>query len=524
MTTKPTFRWFSAGELIAAAGGDPWVIEDQLHSGDAGAINDLANAFHQAGSHVREADEQFNKAKEQFKSAYSRKNGSEHPINDAAEVQRMSTQLTGHPEQLSAIGASLEQTAAALATAQRDAVAEIGELDAALHSIDAELSAAGPQLPLVLETLLDEAKGQTKMSLGTLENIQGAYIDQLHGAETALMNSGYVSDALAAADAVPGNSSQEAAKQYKDSGQLAKDQQTVADAKKLDPSNLQHMPGVAEAQRRLDDYAAVTDPDNKDASHIWYKHGAEREEAQHLAGERLNDWNVATSTGPVAKDPILGGDMRDRAKARLTMQRQLEDAQLPWSQLPMSADDATKLMDNLEVRDRAAALTRLQEQLVGAGVSPSGAKSITDAYARGIVPALSEDQKLAWKAGGAVSEVTSRGYDTLTEMEKQLHLDEADVKVMKGLGKTFGHASNALEWGMTLYEISSGEKTPVQGLMGIGGSMAGAWALGEPAATLGFAIGGPPGAFILGAPAAVVGGLGGEYAADKVYAYLTGKP
>src|SRR5207344_1345308 len=114
-----------------------------------------------------------------------------------------------------------------------------------------------------------------------------------------------------------------------------------------------------------------------------------------LAGKRLDDWNVANATGPVAKDPILGGDMRDRANKRLEMQRQLQTGQLGFSPLPMSADDATRMLDGLEVQDQTAALARLHEQLVGAGVSAAGAKSITDAYARGIVPPMSPGQKEA---------------------------------------------------------------------------------------------------------------------------------
>src|SRR6185312_15767829 len=83
---------------------------------------------------------------------------------------------------------------------------------------------------------IDEAEAQTTMSLGTLQNIQGAYIDQLRGAETALLASGYVPDVLDDADAVPGNSATEAADQYKNSGQLDKDRATVAKAQAEHPT------------------------------------------------------------------------------------------------------------------------------------------------------------------------------------------------------------------------------------------------------------------------------------------------
>jgi hypothetical protein len=244
MTAKPTFKWFTAEELIAAAGGDPWAIADQLHAGDAGAINDLAGAFHRAGNHVKDADEQFRKAQEQFKNAYNRNNGSEHPINDAAEVQRLNAQLAGHPEQLSNIAVNLEQTAAALATAQRDATTEVGELNAALHSIDADLSAAGPQLPLVLEQLLDEARAQTTMSLGTLEKIQGTYVVQLRAAQTAMQHSGYAANAIDAADGAQLGNADAAG--------------TLTDLQhSMDQAVLDQMAKVRQIQKEIDDTAAI---------------------------------------------------------------------------------------------------------------------------------------------------------------------------------------------------------------------------------------------------------------------------
>ena len=518
MSGKPQFRWFTADQLIAAAGGDPWEIADQLHAGDAGAINDLAGAFHSAGSHVKDADDQFNKAKQQFKDAYNRNNGSEHPINDAAEVQRMSALLAGHPEELTKIAANLQQTAAALATAQRDSAAEIAELNAALHSIDDEINSYGPQIPVVLGQLIDEAEAQTAMSLGVVANVQGAYVDQLHSAETALLKSGYVPDELDDADAVPDNSAKEAAEKYEKSGQLEKDRATVQKYEREHRTG--NDLGAQDAKQRLQDYDSVMHPEKGAAR---FGDAQEREEAGWLAGKRLDDWNVANSTGPVAKDPILGGDMRDRANKRLEMQRQLQTGQLGFSPLPMSADDATRMLDGLEVQDQTAALARLQEQLVGAGVSAAGAKSITDAYARGIVPPMTPDQKAGFENAGDAYGVTSDGYKALRELENQLGLTPSDVDALKKVGKTLGHVSSALDWGVALYEVASGEKTFAHASMEVGGSLAGAWMLGEPMAAAGLAIGGPVGAFVLGAPAAVVGGWMGEAGADKVYEYFTSR-
>ncbi|ORV97464.1 hypothetical protein [Mycobacterium kyorinense] len=103
-------------ELCGAAGGDPWKLDDELQAGDAGAINNLADAFHRSGNHVKEADDDFDKAKKKFNEGY-RRNGVEHPINESAEVQRATAALAGHKEALPRIAASLEQVAASLASA-----------------------------------------------------------------------------------------------------------------------------------------------------------------------------------------------------------------------------------------------------------------------------------------------------------------------------------------------------------------------------------------------------------------------
>lgn len=251
MSVKPSFVYLDIGELIAAAGGDPWALEVQLHSGDAGAINSLAEAFHTAGRHVKAADDEFARAREQFKTAYTREHGSQHPINDSAEVQRLSAQLAAHPEALSTIAVNLEQTAAALATAQRDACAEINELNAALHEIDDELATAA--VPLLVMNLLKEADDQTKVSLDILKKIQGTYALQLHTAETAMQQSGYAADAIDAADGVaqgvlpPGA---EPGGPYA-AGTLADLQHT------MDQAVLDQMAKVRQIQKDIDDAAAT---------------------------------------------------------------------------------------------------------------------------------------------------------------------------------------------------------------------------------------------------------------------------
>ncbi len=200
MSGRPVFAHLDIGRLIAAAGGDPWAIEEQLHAGDPAAIEGLAEAFHTAGGHVKAADDEFARAREQFTTAYSRDHGTQHPINDSAEVQKMTAALATHPEALATIAVSLEQIAAGLAEAQRAATVEIDELNSALLSIDAELSEAA--VPLLIMNLLKEADEQTKMSVGILEKIQGTYALQLHTEQTTMQASGYGAEAIDAADGV----------------------------------------------------------------------------------------------------------------------------------------------------------------------------------------------------------------------------------------------------------------------------------------------------------------------------------
>lgn len=522
----PSFRYLDAASLAAAAGGDPWQVDDELQAGDPGEISGLADAFHEAGSHLKEADDQFKAAKQQFSDSWDREDTVEHPINDSAEVQRVSAALGGQPDELAKIAVTLQQTAAALATAQKDSAAQIGDLNADLHDIDREIGEAMEELPYRASELIGEAQQLTTAVLDNIQSIRGAYIGQLQGAETALMESGYVPGAIDESDGMPGDTAGEAADQYKNSGQLDKDRETVANAPggKANHGHLGWSMDQIAADRRLDDYASVTDPANGAAR---YDGPQEQEEAARLAGSRLADWNLANCTGPVAKDPVLGGDMRDRANARLTMQRQLEDAQLPWSQLPMSADDATRLMNELEVQDRTIALTRLQEMLQLGGMTPDGAAAMVDGISRGVMPQEYLD------AAGAAGNVFGSGKDAVREFVDRLPtgrhwqpgiaFTEADIAALSKFGGHLGAVGNAVEFGVGVYDVFVKGESPVDVLVKAGGGMAGAWALAPTGGYVGGAVGGPPGAFVGALLFGTAGAFGGQELAEGALEWVKGK-
>lgn len=522
----PSFRYLDAASLAAAAGGDPWQVNDEIQAGDPGEISGLADAFHAAGSHLKDAGDQFTAAKKQFTESWDGEDTVEHPINDSAEVQRVSAALGGQPDELARIAVTLQQTAAALATAQQDSAAQIDDLNADLTDIDNEIAQEMATLPYLAAESIGEAQQLTKAVLDNIQSIRGAYIGQLESAETALMETGYVPGAIDGSDGVPGDTPQESADRYAKSGQLDKDRATVANA-----------PGGAEnygrlgwsldeeaAARRLADYTSVTDPTNGAAR---YGDSLEQEEAARLAGSRLDDWIVANSTGTVAKDPVLGGDMRDRAKARLLMQRQLEDAQLPWSQLPMSADDATRKMNELEVQDRVTTLARLQEHLQLCGMTPAGAANVVDGISKGIVPQEYLD------AAGAVSNTFGAGERAVNEFTSRLpqgrHWEPgvaytaADIEALTQFGKRLGAVGSAIEFGTGVYDIFINDASPVDVVVKAGGGMAGAWALAPVGGTAGGVVAGPPGAFVGALVFGTAGAFGGQKVAEEALEWVRGK-
>ncbi|CAN5469475.1 hypothetical protein BH11ACT7_BH11ACT7_06240 [soil metagenome] len=380
--------------------------------------------------------------------------------------------------------------------------------------------------PYRASELIGEAQQLTKAVLDNIQSIRGAYVRQLQSAETGLMESGYVPGAIDESDGLPGDTPQEAVDQYKKSGQLDKDRDTVANAP-AGVGNHGHLGWSWEeisADRRLDDYTSVTDPVDGAAR---YGSPQAQEEAARLAGSRLADFNLVNSTGPVAKDPVLGGDMRDRAQARLTLQRQLQDGQLPWSKGLMSADDATRLMNEMEVQDRAISLSRLQEQLQLGGMTPAGAAAVADGISRGIMPQEYLD------AAGAVGTVFGSGKDAVREFTERLPtgrhwqpgiaFTEADIAALSKFGGHLGMVGSAIDLGTGVYDVVYNDASPVDVAVKTGGGMAGAWALAPAGGYAGGALGGPPGAFVGALLFGTAGAFGGQELAEGALDWVKGR-
>jgi hypothetical protein len=524
----PVLTNLDVGELCGAAGGNPWKLDDELQTGDAQAINKLADAFHRAGNHVKEADDDFDKAKQKFNAAYTRNQG-EHPINESAEVQQATTALAGHKEALPRIAASLEQVAASLATAQRQSDAALGEANGSLHEIDNQMAAAKAN-DQDTGGLHEKAVGVVKSALGQVNSARRDYVTDLHAAQTAMSGAGYVPESLDNLDAMPGDTAAKAATQYDKSGQRARDQAMVdkakAEGRTLYIANNAGLPGnmtdeEAAAAQRLKDYAAVTDPNSRFGPGFDPHQAAQ---ARRLAGERLDDYTTSKVAGPLPTDTVLGGDARTRAQARLKLQHDLENGQVPWHPQPMSADEATQLIDQVEAADRAQVLSGLQQELQNAGMSSQGAAAVAEGFAHGKIP---EEYIQGASVGATALDAGKDGthrYAELLDHGKHWQPDVGawsaeDVETLKKFGSNLGRVGSAAELGVAAYELTHGVP-PGEVAAKTAGGWAAAWAGAEAGGAFGAWVGGPPGAFVFALAGGTVGGIAGSNFGERAYKWL----
>lgn len=206
-------RYISIPALIAEAGGDPWAINQSLQVGRPAQIADLAEAFHAAGRCTAESDAAFEQARRRFVAAWNQQDG-EHPINDSAEVQRVTKSLGAQSLQVPRIGADLETLAAALAEAQKDAAAQVGTLEGQLRQLDDVIGQAvemekDPQLApderaaldAFIRSCEDDAIHDTHAALTELRSTRNGYSNRLRNSRGNLRTDGYAPAAIQGLDA-----------------------------------------------------------------------------------------------------------------------------------------------------------------------------------------------------------------------------------------------------------------------------------------------------------------------------------
>ncbi|OMC33700.1 hypothetical protein A5740_11375 [Mycobacterium sp. GA-1841] len=310
------------------------------------------------------------------------------------------------------------------------------------------------------------------------------------------------------------------AQQYDQSGQRAKDQALLDQAQS--EGRTSSSPATAglpthmtreeqDAAARLRDYNTITDPNSHSAVH-----GGEK--ARRLASERLDDYRMSQFTGPLHKDTVVGGDARTRAQARLDMQHALENGQLAAHPGFMTPDDATRLMDRLEVEGRARVLTQFTNDLEHFGVSQEGAAAAVEEIKGGKSP----DQVIKEATGGLATQASNLGEGAKAQgraMPSGEHWGKApvwshaDAEALKGFGSKLGTIGTGVDAAITAIDILNGapageELAQLGGRTG--GTMLGGWAAGAAWGTLV----GPEGTLVVGLLGAMAGGIWGEKAVD----------
>jgi hypothetical protein len=183
-------QYISIARLIVEAGGDPWAIYNSLQAGRPAQISDLAQAFHDAGHSTIESNAAFEQARRRFAASWNRENG-EHPINDSAEVQRVTKSLGLHAVQLPKIAVDLENISAALADAQRTSGWYISALDQDLEDIDNQVGDALDDGDEDEANDLDEdAVAETNAVLAQVMAIRDGYSETLQSALAILRADG----------------------------------------------------------------------------------------------------------------------------------------------------------------------------------------------------------------------------------------------------------------------------------------------------------------------------------------------
>lgn len=476
--------YLNVRHLIERAGGDPWKLDDTVQSGSPGQINELATAFHDAGVCMSNTDQEFNEAKRRFEAAWDRQDGGGHPINDSEEVTRATTSLNLDKEELARVAVDLGNISAALAETQQSSQSSIQELEASLQRIDDAISAAVEQNGVVVDEnniapLRNIAVQEVRDALSRIGNSRDIYAAELASAMDSMRASGYLPDAVDAADGdgVSGTDAARGEAADYNFQQRAKDLALVDGGGPMTPER-------AAAAARLRDYATIQNP-------------ASDPSAVNLAGERLDDFQTSrVPAGSLPLDHVLGADPQRRALVRQEWQRQLEQGTPTMP--PMTPDEATAWMDQQEAQARVVAMDAMVKGLENQGLSRGAATDVAQAMAQGATL-----RDIAATAG-PLSEIKQLD-GALSDGKHSLPWERystADLKAISGLGKLLGVAGTFGEAYFAFEDWSNGA-APGKTLGGLAGSLGGGVFGGMGVGLLGGSALGPGGAFV----GAITGGL-----------------
>jgi Hydrolase N-terminal helical domain len=492
----PSLKYIPIGMLLSV--GDPWQADETLQSGDPGEIAQLATAFRDAGECTSETYNEFAQARERFHASWNHEDGA-HPIDDSAAVQRATTRLLVQKDQLPLIAVDLQNIAADLAEAEKQSASKIDDLNGKLQMLDMRVGDAIAD-DRDYSKVVDDAEELTRLALSDIERIKDQYTDKLEQAAFDLrLKHGYDPVAIEDVDGAGDASAEErgrTAPEHYDANQRAMDEALVNSGGPMTPEK-------AAAEARLRDYAIATNPTTDPQV---------SPEKRALAAQRLDDFRMANFVGPLPTDRMLGGDARTRAQSRLEMQRQLEQGVHGTS--PLSADDATRLLNDGESRARVRVLQDAYTVLTAEGVSGEGAEEFLTQISDGVPWNELAQHNIdlinaaADGAGGYASSLPVNAHD-LDRMTL------SDAHAIAEFAKYTGRAATLFDALSTYQQIKGG--APVGETAGefVGGTALGG--LGAWGAALGVASVAPPGWVFV---AAVVAGVGlgevGKWAGGKV--------
>jgi len=424
VTAYPGLANISIPLLIENAGGDPWAIDQALQDGEPGEIAALSRAFFNAGVCTSETVEEFDRAQARFAAAWNHQSG-DHPINDSAEVQRASDGLMFQQDQLPKIAATLARIAASLAAAQTSSCRWTGSLDARLRQLDLAIGRACLRRRDTA-ALEETAIRETVVTLAMVEGIRDVYASDLHSALTNLQASSRYDPLIddVDGDGVAGpvqrglNAVEDYAAHQRSSDRALADSDGPMTGEKAD------------AAARLRDFDVATDPDAE-------------ADARQLAGERLDDFQMAGFTGPLPVDPIFGGDARTRARSRLDIQRQLERG--AFGLTPMEPDQATRELDEGEHFARSLAVEQAVQTLQRHGMTEAGAKRVIGDLSTGSVVAGVLGNVTGFTGPTAPATATYAKTATRTGRQAILSLSSADLQALKTFAGRVGLSGNVID-------------------------------------------------------------------------------